>query len=224
MIILETKNLSYSYQDGGMQRQILIDINLSFEKGKMYAIVGKSGAGKTTLLSLLSGLDTITAGDVFFAGKSIQKIGYNNYRRNNVGIVFQNYNLLPYMNAVDNIRVATGISSNKNNNLNPVEILELLEITADKMQRPVVKLSGGEQQRVAIARAIATDVEIIFADEPTGNLDEKTANEIIDVLKKMAREKGKCVIIVTHAKDIAEKADQIITLKAGNVVLDNSVE
>jgi len=224
MMILETKNLCYDYQDGGVKRKILDNVNMQFKSGYVYAIIGKSGSGKTTLLSLLSGLDKPICGEIFFNGNNIEKIGYSKYRKNNVGIIFQNYNLLPYMNAIENIRVAIGITANRQSDKTPIELLRMVNIDEQTARRPVIKLSGGEQQRVAIARAIATDVELIFADEPTGNLDEKSALEVIDILKKLAYDAGKCVIIVTHSKEISTIADEVITLVNGDVLFEQKTD
>ena len=219
---LVVKNLKYFYQDGSNSRTVLDNINYTFESGKTYAIVGKSGAGKTTLLSLLSGLEKSMQGEIMYNEKNLNEIGYDIYRRNNIGIVFQNYNLLSYMTALQNVRVAMGITENDVTKINPQEILELLGITVDKINRPVSMLSGGEQQRVAIARSLSTNVGVLFADEPTGNLDESTTNEIIKVLIDLAHKNNKCVIIVTHNREVTELMDYLIELKDGRIINKNS--
>ena len=218
MPILTAQNLSYYYQDGDTQRYILKDASFEFERGKFYTILGESGSGKTTFLSLITALEEPKSGQVLYDGTDIKKIGYDNYRRNKVGIVFQSYNLIPYMTAVENVMVAMSITDNKLPE-NPQEIafnlLDYVGLDRTKANRTVNRLSGGEQQRVAIARAISTNVDIIMADEPTGNLDEEKENEIIEIFIRLAHENNKCIIIVTHSSDIAAKSDGLIRLKKG---------
>lgn len=217
-MILEAKDLNYFYQDGEQRRYILKDTSISFEKGKFYTILGQSGSGKTTLLSLLSALDSPHAGTVLFNGEDIKKIGYENYRRNNIGIIFQSYNLIPTFTAVENVLVPMSITENElpeDAKTVAYNLLDYIGIVKSKADRYVNKLSGGEQQRVAIARALATNVELILADEPTGNLDEEMEQEIIDIFKKLAHEHQKCVIVVTHSNEIAEQSDQAFRLQKG---------
>ncbi len=218
MSILTAQNLSYFYQDGDTQRYILRDASYEFEKGKFYTILGESGSGKTTFLSLISALEEAKSGVVLYDGTDIKKIGFENFRRNKVGIVFQNYNLIPYMNAVENILVAMEVTDNKIPD-NPTEValnlLDYVGIDEVKARRLVNRLSGGEQQRVAIARALSTNVDVILADEPTGNLDEEKENEIIEIFIRLAHVNDKCVIIVTHSSEIAAKADGVIHLRKG---------
>ncbi|WP_197025036.1 ABC transporter ATP-binding protein [Paucisalibacillus sp. EB02] len=217
-MILEAKDLNYYYQDGEQRRYILKDTSVSFEKGKFYTILGQSGSGKTTLLSLLSALDSPHSGEVLFNDEDIKKIGYEKYRRNNIGIIFQNYNLIPTFTAVENVLIPMSITENEipeDTKSVAYNLLDYIGIVKSKADRPVNKLSGGEQQRVAIARALATNVELILADEPTGNLDEEMEQEIIDIFKKLAHEHGKCVIVVTHSNEIALQSDQAFLLKKG---------
>ncbi|UOE94067.1 ABC transporter ATP-binding protein [Alkalihalobacillus sp. LMS39] len=217
-MILEAKNLDYYYQDGESRRYILRDTNASFEKGKFYTILGQSGSGKTSFLALLSALDSPQGGSVVYDGKDIKQIGYENYRRNHIGIIFQSYNLIPSLTAVENVLVPMSITENEipeDNKGVAYNLLDYIGIVKSKADRYVNKLSGGEQQRVAIARALATNVELILADEPTGNLDEEMEQEIIDIFKKLAHEHQKCVIVVTHSNEIAQQSDQIFTLKKG---------
>lgn len=199
---LEIKNVAYSYTNS--KDNVLSLVNQKFELGKFYAIVGKSGTGKSTLLSLLAGLDKPQTGKILFENEDIEKKGYSHHRKNNISLVFQNYNLIDYLNPLENIRLV---------NKNASEGI-LLELGLDKSQikRNVMKLSGGQQQRVAIARALASDAPIILADEPTGNLDSATAGEIIAILKRLAKERNKCVIVVTHSKEVADAADIILQL------------
>ena len=203
MDILEIKNVTYNYSNSN--ELVLSKVNQKFEIGKFYAIIGKSGAGKSTLLSLLAGLDKPQKGQILFKGNDIEKDGYSNHRKNNISIVFQNYNLIDYLTPLENIRLV---------NKNASETI-LFELGLDKSQinRNVMKLSGGQQQRVAIARALVSEAPIILADEPTGNLDVDTAGEIIEILKKLAKERNKCVIVVTHSKEVANSADIILELR-----------
>ena len=215
MSILKVKNVSYSYQDGNRIRDILNNVSYEFETGKFYTILGVSGSGKTTFLSLISGLDTPLNGGIFYKDEDIEKIGLENYRRNDIGIVFQNYNLIPYLNGVQNVLVAMGISDNVNKATmkeDAYKFLEKVGIDKETAERKVNKLSGGEQQRVAIARALSTNVSILMADEPTGNLDKETGQTIVDIFKKLAHEDNKCIIVVTHSDAIAKQSDVILRL------------
>ena len=202
MDILEIKNVTYNYSNSS--ELVLSKVNQKFEIGKFYAIIGKSGAGKSTLLSLLAGLDKPQKGQILFKGNDIEKDGYSNHRKNNISLVFQNYNLIDYLTPLENVRL---VNKNASKTI-------LFELGLDKSQinRNVMKLSGGQQQRVAIARALVSDSPIILADEPTGNLDVDTAGEIIEILKKLAKERNKCVIVVTHSKEVANSADIILEL------------
>ena len=203
MDILEIKNVTYNYSNSS--ELVLSKVNQKFEIGKFYAIIGKSGAGKSTLLSLLAGLDKPQKGQILFKGNDIEKDGYSNHRKNNISLVFQNYNLIDYLTPIENVRLV---------NKNASETI-LFELGLDKSQinRNVMKLSGGQQQRVAIARALVSEAPIILADEPTGNLDVDTASEIIEILKKLAKERNKCVIVVTHSKEVANSADIVLELR-----------
>ena len=215
MTILETRDLYFTYPDGENRKVILNEVNVSFEKGKFYTILGASGSGKTTFLSLIAALDKPEKGEILFNGEDIGKIGLEKYRRNNIGIVFQSYNLIPYMNGLENVMVAMSITDNKiegNMKDKALEILESVGIDGTKATRRINRLSGGEQQRVAIARAISTNVEVIVADEPTGNLDGKTSETIIELFKELAHQRDKCVIMVTHSEKIAEQSDVILKL------------
>lgn len=219
MNILETKDLYFTYPDGDARKVILNDVNVSFEKGKFYTILGASGSGKTTFLSLIAALDKAERGEILYEGKSLSEIGYEKYRRNNVGIVFQSYNLIPYMNAVENVMVAMSITDNemeKDMKGQALRILESVGIDGSKATRRINRLSGGEQQRVAIARAISTNVEVVLADEPTGNLDAKTSETIIEIFKELAHKQNRCVIMVTHSEKIANQSDVILKLNTDN--------
>ncbi|MCI8427576.1 MAG: ABC transporter ATP-binding protein [Lachnospira sp.] len=206
MSVLKICNVKYFYDKNKM---VLKNISAEFEVGKMYAILGSSGCGKTTLLSLLGGLDSPCDGQVLFQGENIEKKGLAWHRKKNVAFIFQSYNLIDYMTPAENVSLISKRS--------PMPILERLGLTKEEAERNVLKLSGGQQQRVAIARALASDASIILADEPTGNLDEDTAAEILVILKECAHQMKKCVIVVTHANDLAKQADLVFRLKKGEL-------
>ncbi len=212
MSILKLENLGYSYDR--QKTMVLEGLNYEFEKGTVYAIVGKSGAGKTTLLSLLSGLTTATTGKILFEDKDLSKIDRYRFRSRDVGVVFQSFNLLPHMTALENVVLSMDISGKgqRNKKEAAMELLIKVGLTEEKANRRVLKLSGGEQQRVAIARALSYHPDIILADEPTGNLDMGTQDEIIGIFKRLASEEDKCVIIVTHSPVVAESADAVLEL------------
>ena len=203
MSIFKLKNVDYLYENS--KSKVLSGITYNFEVGKFYAIIGKSGAGKSTLLSLLAGLDTPSSGEILFDNVNIEEIGYSEHRRKDISFVFQNYNLIDYLTPVENLKL---VSKNANK-----DILLQLGLEEEHVNRNVMKLSGGQQQRVAIARALVSEAPIILADEPTGNLDENTAQEIIDILKKVAVDNNKCVIVVTHSNQLANAADVVLELK-----------
>ena len=206
MPTLVLKNVSYAYEKG---KAVLQNVSGSLETEKMYAILGPSGSGKTTLLSLLGGLDVPTQGSVLFDGEDITAKGLEHHRRNHISLIFQSYNLIDYMTPVENVRLTA--------KLDAAPILERLGLEQDEIARNVLKLSGGQQQRVAIARALATDAPVILADEPTGNLDADTAEEITAVLKESAHAFGKCVVVVTHSGEVAKQADVVLEIKRGHL-------
>ena len=206
MPTLELKNVSYAYEKG---KAVLQNVSGSLETGKMYAILGPSGSGKTTLLSLLGGLDVPTQGSVLFDGEDIAAKGLEHHRRNHISLIFQSYNLIDYMTPVENVRLTA--------KLDAAPILERLGLEQDEITRNVLKLSGGQQQRVAIARALASDAPVILADEPTGNLDADTAEEITAILKESTHAFGKCVVVVTHSGEVAKQADVVLEIKRGHL-------
>ena len=203
MSVLSMNKVSYQYKEA--RQNVLSQIDQEFEAGKFYAIIGKSGSGKSTLLSLLAALDNPTSGKILFEGEDIQEKGDSYHRKHHISLVFQNYNLIDYLTPLENIRLVNSTATK--------EILLQLGLEESHVNRNVLKLSGGQQQRVAIARALVSEAPIILADEPTGNLDEHTAGEIIDVLKALAKERQKCVIVVTHSKEVANAADTILELR-----------
>lgn len=214
MSILRLENVSYRYQDAKKDDYVLKNINYEFEPGKIYAIKRKSGSGKTTLLSLLSGLELCREGDIYFEDKSLKKINLDKYRSQKIGIIFQSFNLLPHLTALENVILSMDISGIKYDNKKEValSLLNKVGLSEEQASRRALKLSGGEQQRVAIARSLSYDSKLILADEPTGNLDVETENDIMDIFLALAKE-GKCVIIVTHSKNVADKAYEVFELK-----------
>ncbi|MCL2285386.1 MAG: ABC transporter ATP-binding protein [Firmicutes bacterium] len=211
MGLLEVQNLSYKYGRGAY---VLKEINLSFQAGKVYVLLGESGAGKTTLLSLLAGLDVCSGGCISYNGRDIKTLNRDNYRATQVGMVFQQFNLLHRFNAVDNVLIAMEISRYKITKPRQYaeKQLEDLGINAVMRRRKVVELSGGEQQRVAIARALSHQPTVVLADEPTGSLDNDNRRSIMNSLTKAAGRDNRCVIISTHSKTVAEYADEVILL------------
>jgi len=215
MSTLALQNVSYKYEGG--KKTIFNDVSMSFEKGKIYTIVGKSGAGKSTLLNLLAGLDVATEGSITYENENLAEINRNRYRAQKAGIIFQGLNLLTNASAVDNIVLSMNISGVKepDKNSKAYELLKKVGISKEKALRKILKLSGGEQQRVAIARALAHNPELIVADEPTGNLDKNTEDSILKIFTRIARDEGKCVIIVTHSKRVSTIADEVWGLDKG---------
>ncbi len=209
MSVLRIENISFAYD----KRKVLKNISYEFEKGKIYSIIGKSGSGKTTLLSVLSGLAKPTSGEIYYNEKSIKEVNKYDYRSKYVGVVFQSYNLLTKLTALENVMLSMDISKKKikNKKQYAYELLEMVGLNKDEANRRVLKLSGGQQQRVAIARALSYNPEIILADEPTGNLDGETQEEILQILKNLAAQ-DKCIILVTHSPEVAAKSDVVYKL------------
>lgn len=209
MSVLKLENISFAYD----KKPIFKNLNLEFEKGKVYAIVGKSGTGKTTLLSVLSGLAAPTSGNVYYKGQDVEKMNKYDFRSKYVGVVFQSFNLLTKFTAFENVSLSMDIANfNVNDKKQYVyDLLESVGLDREQANSRILKLSGGQQQRVAIARALSYQPEVILADEPTGNLDGETEAEIIKILRDLANQ-GKCVIIVTHTPAVAKAADHIYDL------------
>ena len=208
MKILTLNDISYSYE--GNTKKVFEHLSYEFNEGNIYAIVGRSGAGKTTLLSLLSGLETPTEGTILFKEKDIRQIDRYLYRSKYVGIIFQSFNLLSHLTALENVILSMDVSGIKypDKKAKAMALLAKVGLNEDEAKRRVLKLSGGQQQRDAIARALSYEPEVILADEPTGNLDQETENEIMKIFKNLASE-GKCIIIVTHSQEVAQQADEI---------------
>ncbi|AQY51232.1 ABC transporter ATP-binding protein [Listeria weihenstephanensis FSL R9-0317] len=213
--ILEFSDVSYSYHQN--DNPILDKINYTFATGVFYTVVGSSGSGKTTFLSLAGGLDSQKDGDIFYKGLSLKKIGLNKYRNQYVSIVFQSYNLLTYMTALQNVTTAMEIThvDQKDKRQFALDMLAKVGIDEKMARQKVLTLSGGQQQRVSIARALCCETDLIVADEPTGNLDERTSKEVVSLFQDLAHKEGKCVIMVTHDPEIAKVSDVKITMKNG---------
>lgn len=210
----------YGYIDGSRKRVILDQLSFDFAQGKFYTILGPSGSGKSTLLAIAGALDQPESGSVRFEGKDIRSIGYTMFRRNYIAIIFQKYNLMNYLTAVENVEADMMIINRQNSQSQQAlayKILDSLGIVRTKAERKVTSLSGGEQQRVAIARALAKDVGLILGDEPTGALDTATEREIISLFKKLAHEYGKTIIIVTHSDEVASQSDVVLHLREGKL-------
>lgn len=218
MNLLKLDNLSYRYSDALEDEYVLKNINMSFEKGKVYAIKGKSGSGKTTLLSLISGLEKNYEGKILYADEELSKMDLDKYRNTDVGIVFQSYNLLPSYTALENIILSMDINNSKNidKRKKAFELMKQVGLKEEQADRMVLRLSGGEQQRIAIARSLSYNPKIILADEPTGNLDKDTENQILNILISLAHDDDKCVIIVTHSENVCNRADVVYDLKKIN--------
>ncbi|WP_163654386.1 ABC transporter ATP-binding protein [Listeria sp. PSOL-1] len=213
--ILEFENVNYWYKS--REESILTNINHAFETGVFYTVVGSSGSGKTTFLSLAGGLDRQKEGNIFYKGRSLKEIGLQTFRNKYVSIVFQSYNLLTYMTALQNVMAAMEITkvNHPNRKEFALQMLEKVGISEKMAKQKVLTLSGGQQQRVSIARALCCETDLIVADEPTGNLDERTSKEVVRLFQDLARKEEKCVIMVTHDPEISKVSDVKLTLKNG---------
>ena len=218
--VIRLDQVMYKYNNknlGNANKQVVSKATAAFERGKMYAIMGRSGSGKTTLLSLMAGLDVPKSGDILFEGSSLKSIDRDYYRSHNIGMVFQSFNLLPLYTALENVMLSLELCNHpvKESKARAVELLQKVGLADDLIQRSVLKLSGGEQQRVAIARSLAADPPLLLGDEPTGNLDSQTGDEVMHLLLSLAHEDDKCVIVVTHATAVADLADDVYVMKDG---------
>ncbi len=221
-MIIQAKNVKKIYQNGRLRVEALAGINLDIVAGEMIAIMGQSGCGKTTLLNCLSGLDSIDEGDVFIRGDNLRDLSDNertSYRARHMGFVFQDFNLLPVLSAVENVELPMLVSKvpSRKARKRALEVLDLVGLSARAGHRPA-ELSGGQRQRVTIARALTNNPAIVWADEPTGNLDSETALEIMDLLSTLNKENGQTFVIVTHALQVGHRADKIITMRDGKIV------
>ena len=213
--MLEIQNISYAYKNG--ERDVLKDVSVKFEGGKLHAVVGPSGSGKTTLLSIMAGLDMPKSGVVTIDGENLASMDLDQYRRERVSMVFQAFQLFPLLTAMENVCYPMELSGTETKDAKPKaeKLLESVGITTEKHKRYPSNLSGGEQQRVAIARSLSTGARVILADEPTGNLDVENGEAVIGILRHLAHDEGYCVIVVTHDLDIAASADVVYKMSDG---------
>ena len=206
MNLLEVKNISKTYGSGETAVHALDQIDLEIQPGEIFGIIGLSGAGKSTLLSLLAGLDAPSRGVVRFEGEDIAASGYAKHRREHVSLVFQDHNLIDYLTPEENLRLVSAKADMK--------ILEELGLSREESKRNIMHLSGGQRQRVAVGRALVAPGRAILADEPTGSLDPEMTDEVIHLLQHAAHQLGKCVIVVTHSKRVANSADVVLRLRS----------
>ena len=217
MNILTLNDVTYKYE--GTNKNVLKGVSATFEAGKVYTIVGKSGSGKSTLLSLIAGLDICTSGEILHGDTDLKDLDRDEYRAKGIGVIFQAFNLITNTTAVENIILSMNISGSKvpDKKAYAYALLEKVGIDHETADRKIMKLSGGEQQRVGIARALSHNPNILIADEPTGNLDNATEEDILKIFTALAHNDGKCVIIVTHSKKVTSIADEVLAMKDGNL-------
>lgn len=220
MEILRVENLTKKYGKGENEVIAVDNVSFSVQKGEFLAIVGSSGSGKSTLLHLLGGVDRPTSGKVYVDGKDIYTLNDDNlaiFRRRQVGIIYQFYNLIPILNVVENITLPCDLDGNKVDEERLNELLKTLKLDNRKDHLPN-ELSGGQQQRVSIGRALINNPAIILADEPTGNLDSKSSDEIVELLKMTNKKYKQTIIMITHNKEIANEADRVLTIEDGKII------
>ena len=220
MTILETKDLRKVYGSGDTEVRALDGVDLTVEKGEFVAVVGPSGSGKSTLLHMLGGLDRPTGGTVTVDGKELSAMRDEEltiFRRRKIGFVFQNYNLVPVLNVYENIVLPIQLDGGKVDQSYVNQVIEALGLE-QKLQNLPSQLSGGQQQRVAIARALATKPAIILADEPTGNLDSKTSQDVLSLMKVTGQKFAQTMVMITHNEEIAQMADRIVRIEDGRIV------
>jgi ABC-type lipoprotein export system ATPase subunit len=220
--IIEAQKVHKIYRSGQLRVEALRKIDMVVAKGEMVAIMGPSGCGKTTLLNCLAGLDTIDDGNVFIQGDNLRDLTDNQrttYRAKHMGFVFQDFNLLPMLSAVENVELPMLVSNtaSKKARSRALELLDRVGL-ADRARHRPAELSGGQRQRVTIARALTNDPAIVWADEPTGNLDSESANDVMDLLALFNREHGQTLVIVTHALEVGQRANRIIRMQDGNII------
>ena len=222
--IITAENINKTYRSKDITVRALADVSLEVTKGEMVAVMGPSGSGKTTLLNCLSGLDSIDSGDVIISVQLLRQMSddkLSEYRAKSMGFVFQAYNLLPVITAQENVELPIILagSSQKEARQKAVEKLEMVGLE-DRLDHLPAELSGGQQQRVAIARALSNDPSIVWADEPTGNLDSSNATEIMDLIKKLNHEQQQTFVLVTHSEDIGSQTNRILRMSDGEIVDD----
>ena len=218
--ILKISGLEKTYTSGSKQLTVLKNISFEVEKGQTFSIVGPSGSGKTTLLGICAGLDTPNAGSVELCGHDINAMNEDEralLRNKEVGFIFQNFQLLPTLTALENVSVPQELQGSKDADKNATALLEKVGLI-DRLHHYPSQLSGGEQQRVALARAFSNKPSILFADEPTGNLDEETGEKVIQLLLKLNKDTGTTLVIISHDLDLANRTQQILRLKGGQIL------
>jgi len=220
MPTLTLDNVTYQYHNA--TTNAVSNVTCTFEPGHLYAIIGPSGSGKSTLLSMLAGLDLPTDGEITYDEKSLNELDLNRYRRENVTMIFQMFQLFPLLTITENVCYPMELQGARPRDAKPQaeKLMKSLGITQEQFKRYPSKLSGGEQQRVAIARSLATGAKIMLADEPTGNLDVANTEKIMAILSKLAHDEGYCVIVVTHDLDVAGKADTVYQMRDGKLKED----
>jgi putative ABC transport system ATP-binding protein len=222
MSILSVKNVSKTYQSGNRKLTVLDQVNFDIPEGESIAIVGPSGSGKTTLLGLCAGLDSASTGSVVLNGQAFEKLSEDQraaVRNQHVGFIFQNFQLLPTLTALENVMVPLELKKRKDAKEKAKALLEQVGL-GDRITHYPSQLSGGEQQRVSIARAFANEPKILFADEPTGNLDTETGDMIENLIFDMNKEKGTTLVLVTHDPELAKRTNRIIRIKGGKIQED----
>ena len=220
MSILTANEVVYEYRNAYQTVRAVNGVSCEFEQGSVYAIVGSSGSGKTTFLSLLAGLDTPTSGTIELDGRSTAELDRDAYRLNHVSVIYQNFNLFQHLTVLENAAYPLYVRKIGGKKADSIAMEKLLQLglTEDQLGRLPNMLSGGEQQRVAIARALASGSEIVLADEPTGNLDSTNSRNIVEILRDLAHEHDRCVVIVTHDPAVAEAADVVLKMKDGRLI------
>ena len=222
--LLEIKNLKKYYGKGDSLVKALDDVSFDVYKGEMLVLLGNSGCGKSTLLNLIGGMDSPTSGEILLSGTDITKLkdkDLTDFRKEKIGFIFQFYNLLPDLTALENVRMSLHGKDKKHV---CEKTLELVGLGNQKMKQYPSQMSGGEQQRVSIARALVKGADIILCDEPTGALDDKTGRKILELLQDIVRKQGQTMIIVTHTTPIASMADRVLTLKNGQIIKEKKNE
>ena len=220
--LITVRNAKKFYRVGSVDIQALRGVDLTIEAGELCCIIGRSGSGKSTLLNVLAGLEHVTSGELIIAGKRLDRMNQSElirFRQQHIGFIFQSFNLMPYYTALENVAFPLafrGVPAYKRNRM-AANMLKLVGLETHMKHKPS-QMSGGQQQRVGIARALVTDPEIVFADEPTGNLDSSTSDEVMNVICDILREKGKTLIMVTHDPNMAEYADKVVNLLDGRIV------
>jgi putative ABC transport system ATP-binding protein len=220
-LAIEVEDLVKTYSSGDVQVQALRGVSLEVKRGEMVAIMGASGSGKTTLLNCVSGLDFFDSGTVRIGGVDLKTLSdkqKTSYRAHNMGFIFQTYNLLPVLSAVENVELPLVVSGADARQARQLALKALDRVgLADRANNRPAQLSGGQRQRVTIARALVNDPEIVWADEPTGALDSKTANEIMSLMEQMNREHGQTFVVVTHDRGVGERCDRLVTMTDGQI-------